>query len=260
MSNNTSNQSAFIQFVDHWHNRLCYPLLSTIINGCAAAETVYWVLWDQFGGFTPEKESRSGRALLRRPVAFLAHVQPKPPHLSQLLSCQSCSLSNCLSPCSTVSLVMCSVKGKHRLRHLKVIPSRLQKFQSVDLELCWLESQTHGISRNPVCSEPIQLHSSFNIEKLCRFRLRLNKNWSIKRNQSWCCCCLLIFFFLSLFSKTQPNHWTKQIYYNFFGIWQCLLIVKVGLGISRTNADSQWNPVYNVFHRSFCCGNETIRR
>ena len=23
---------------------------------------------------------------------------------------------------------------------------------------------------------------------------------------------------------------------------------KVGLGISRTNADSQWNPVYNAFH------------
>ena len=37
-------------------------------------------------------------------------------------------------------------------------------------------------------------------------------------------------------------------------------IIKVGLGISRTNADSQWNPVYNVFHRNFCCGNETIRR
>ena len=36
--------------------------------------------------------------------------------------------------------------------------------------------------------------------------------------------------------------------------------LKVGLGISRTNADSQWNPVYNVFHRNFCCGNETIRR
>ena len=36
--------------------------------------------------------------------------------------------------------------------------------------------------------------------------------------------------------------------------------VKVGSGISRTNADSQWNPVYNVFHRNFCCGNETIRR
>jgi len=35
---------------------------------------------------------------------------------------------------------------------------------------------------------------------------------------------------------------------------------KVGLGISRTNADSQWNPVYNAFHRNFCCGNETIRR
>ena len=36
--------------------------------------------------------------------------------------------------------------------------------------------------------------------------------------------------------------------------------VKVGLGISRTNADSQWNPVYNAFHRIFCCANETIRR
>ena len=26
-----------------------------------------------------------------------------------------------------------------------------------------------------------------------------------------------------------------------------------------SKADSQWNPVYNVFHRKFCCGNETIR-
>ena len=36
--------------------------------------------------------------------------------------------------------------------------------------------------------------------------------------------------------------------------------IKVGLGISRTNADSQWNPVYNAFHPNFCCANETIRR
>ena len=35
---------------------------------------------------------------------------------------------------------------------------------------------------------------------------------------------------------------------------------KMGLGISRTNADSQRNLVYNVFHRNFCCGNETILR
>jgi len=34
--------------------------------------------------------------------------------------------------------------------------------------------------------------------------------------------------------------------------------IKVGLGISRTNADSQWNPFYNAFHRNFCCANETI--
>jgi len=28
-------------------------------------------------------------------------------------------------------------------------------------------------------------------------------------------------------------------------------LFKVGLGISQTNADSQWNPVYNAFHRFF---------
>ena len=39
-----------------------------------------------------------------------------------------------------------------------------------------------------------------------------------------------------------------------------LLLLKGGLGISRTNADSQWNQVYNAFHRFFCCGNETIRQ
>jgi len=39
-----------------------------------------------------------------------------------------------------------------------------------------------------------------------------------------------------------------------------ITFLKVGLGISRTNADSQWNPVYNVFHRNFRCGNEKIRR
>ena len=37
------------------------------------------------------------------------------------------------------------------------------------------------------------------------------------------------------------------------------LIIKVGFGISRTNADSQWNPVHKAFHRIHRCGNETIR-
>jgi len=32
------------------------------------------------------------------------------------------------------------------------------------------------------------------------------------------------------------------------------------LGISQTNMDSQWNPVYNVIHRTICCENKTIRR
>jgi len=35
---------------------------------------------------------------------------------------------------------------------------------------------------------------------------------------------------------------------------------KVGLGISQTNADSDWKSVYNAFHRFFCCGNEKIRQ
>jgi len=39
--------------------------------------------------------------------------------------------------------------------------------------------------------------------------------------------------------------------------WRYLF--EVELGISRTNADSQWNPVYNAFHHC-CCGNERIRR
>jgi len=33
-----------------------------------------------------------------------------------------------------------------------------------------------------------------------------------------------------------------------------------GWVISRTNADSQWNPVYKAFLRIRCCGDETIRR
>jgi len=36
--------------------------------------------------------------------------------------------------------------------------------------------------------------------------------------------------------------------------------LKVGLGISRTNADSEWNPVYNTFPRICWCGNETFCR
>jgi len=34
--------------------------------------------------------------------------------------------------------------------------------------------------------------------------------------------------------------------------------VKAELGIFETNVRIQWNPVYKVFHRIRCCGNETI--
>jgi len=33
-------------------------------------------------------------------------------------------------------------------------------------------------------------------------------------------------------------------------------LIKVELGISRTNAVSQWNPVYKAFRRIYRCGNE----
>ena len=33
--------------------------------------------------------------------------------------------------------------------------------------------------------------------------------------------------------------------------------LKVGLCISQTKTDSQWNPVYEAFHRIHRCGNET---
>ena len=36
--------------------------------------------------------------------------------------------------------------------------------------------------------------------------------------------------------------------------------LNVGLVISRTNAKALWNSVYNVFHRIFFFGNETVRQ
>ena len=35
------------------------------------------------------------------------------------------------------------------------------------------------------------------------------------------------------------------------GIWICILMYQVGLGISQRNADSQRNPVYNASHQIF---------
>ena len=62
--------------------------------------------------------------------------------------------------------------------------------------------------------------------------------------------------------KTRIPIWQERLSLSklYVGKKQEGLMIKVGLGISRTNADSQWNPVYNAFHRNCCCGNETIRR
>jgi len=46
----------------------------------------------------------------------------------------------------------------------------------------------------------------------------------------------------------------------FFDPEGAIWTLEMGLGISRTNADFEWNPVYKAFHRICCCGNETIRQ
>jgi len=56
----------------------------------------------------------------------------------------------------------------------------------------------------------------------------------------------------------KPTYREKNLLDYLFGGFRSTL--KVGLGIARTNADSQWNPVYNAFHRFFWCGNETNRQ
>jgi len=37
-------------------------------------------------------------------------------------------------------------------------------------------------------------------------------------------------------------------------------MIKAGLGISRTNADSQWNTAYKAFYQIRFCGNKAISR
>ena len=58
--------------------------------------------------------------------------------------------------------------------------------------------------------------------------------------------CSSNIFFLSFlaFQLPSPRHGGSRINFRttFFEL-------TVGLGFSRTNADSQWNPVYNAFHR-----------
>jgi len=66
-----------------------------------------------------------------------------------------------------------------------------------------------------------------------------------------CSLPFAIFLLLPAFCALSTDTDRKGGTYNGF---------KVVLGISRTNADSQWNPFYNAFHRKFCGGNELICR
>jgi len=60
--------------------------------------------------------------------------------------------------------------------------------------------------------------------------------------------------FLELFPETKGTHTAVA------EPWRPTSRQDCWWGISRTNVDCQWNPVYNAFHRFFCWGNETIRR
>ena len=72
----------------------------------------------------------------------------------------------------------------------------------------------------------------------------------------WWCFCALLLLISPL--ETRRSLSTDSPQSKMYKICH----IKVRLGISRTNADSQWNPVYRskAFHRIHCCGNETIRR
>ena len=62
-----------------------------------------------------------------------------------------------------------------------------------------------------------------------------------------------LFFFLSWVANTRLNHSDKCCGKSLSacGTVHVNVSFKVGLGISRTNADSPWNPVYNAFHQNF---------
>ena len=62
------------------------------------------------------------------------------------------------------------------------------------------------------------------------------------------------------FSLKTDGGYPREAGVFFHSQWQTLGVpFKVGLGISRTNADSHWNPVYKAFHPNVCCRNEMIR-
>ena len=91
-----------------------------------------------------------------------------------------------------------------------------------------------------------------------------NRNQSNNKNQWY--NILVTFIFKLNFGQYETKIWLLSNLVDSLPGWLIRVrlfhpwVVKVWLGFSRTNADSQWNPVYNVFHRKFCCGNETIRR
>ena len=72
---------------------------------------------------------------------------------------------------------------------------------------------------------------------------------------SWMCAKLIQQIFFFSFHMTPPHAGlllSVRFFLKICVVWnKNKLIFKVGLCIFRTNADSQWNPVYNVFHRIF---------
>jgi len=119
-----------------------------------------------------------------------------------------------------------------------------------------------------------------NINQLTKYVWKLNTHWtSIKCpdiniwfHRTFCILKLSFLFFSPTINFVQWTQMTSFLIFitlalikqcntpNFIWCHPDLLfsVFKVELGNSRTNEDPQWNPVYNAFHRFFCCGNETI--
>jgi len=99
-----------------------------------------------------------------------------------------------------------------------------------------------------VCCSVLQmccsvLHCVAHVLQMCSSVLRL--------------CCKCVASVLQVYYSTMSTMLAFQDLSE-FAVLRRTLCIKVGLGISRTNVDSQWNSVYKAFHRIRSCANEPI--
>jgi len=82
----------------------------------------------------------------------------------------------------------------------------------------------------------------------------------VPQNATEACICISCVYVCMRMYKVCVHIRLGQVWLELTECHRGVNIIAVGLGISRTNADSQWNPVYKAIHRICGCGNEMIRR